>query len=317
VGKKHLSLFNGIGGFQLAAKWAGWENIAHVEIDEWCNKVTAKNFPKSECHTDIYEFNGEKYNGTIDIISGGFPCQPFSNAGKRQGEKDNRFLWFEMLRVIREIQPTWVVAENVSGLVSMENGKTLEKIFISLENEGYTVEPFIIPASAVGAWHKRERIWITAYTNSVGRENEQKENRKPVRNGKRNGEIKEQSRNQQQCRISESSALRNLANSEEINDRKCKHQSIKRQTQKPGESNNGNAVTTNCDNSGCEKQREQITNETEYFAPKCGSWWKTEPGVGRVVDGLPNRVDRIKGLGNAIVPQVAYEIFAAINQTGL
>lgn len=284
MGKKHLSLFNGIGGFQLAAKWAGWENIAHVEIDEWCNKVTAKNFPESECHTDIYEFNGEKYNGTIDVISGGFPCQPFSNAGKRQGEKDNRFLWFEMLRVIREIQPTWIIAENVVGLVSMEDGKTLEKILISLEDEGYTVESFIIPASAVGAWHKRERIWITAYTDSFRRENEQKENKKPLHNRKRNGKIAEQSRNQQQCRISKPSALR---------------------------------ITTYSNNTGCKEQREQISNETEHFAPKCGSWWKTEPGVGRVVDGLPNRVDRIKGLGNAIVPQVAYEIFAAINQTGL
>ena len=148
---KHLALFNGIGGFQLAASWMNWNNIAHVEIDEWCNSKIAKHFPDSKCYLDIKDFNGKEYEGKIDIITGGFPCQPFSVAGKQKGKGDDRHLWPEMLRVIREVRPPWIVGENVPGIIRME----LENICLALEGEGYEVQPFIIPSASIGAWDKR------------------------------------------------------------------------------------------------------------------------------------------------------------------
>jgi DNA (cytosine-5)-methyltransferase 1 len=275
----HGSLFSGIGGFDLAAQWMGWNNIFQVEKDDWCRKVLAKNFPKTERFSDIKDFIGYEYTNRIDVISGGFPCQPFSVAGQRKGKDDDRYLWEEMLRVIATIKPKYVVGENVTGII----GLALDTVLSDLEAQNYTTETFIIPACSKNAWHRRDRVWIVAYANSIGRQDEQKENGKSLCNGERNNTIEEQSREQQQCRTGKSSTLRNA---------------------------------TNCNLSGFEKQREQITNETEHFAPKCGSWWKTEPGVGRVADGIPNRVDRIKGLGNAIVPQVALTLFEAISEAG-
>ncbi len=148
----HLSLFNGIGGFQLAAKWVGWKNIAHVEIDSFCNAVVAKHFPESICFEDIKDFTYEKLkkrtSERVDIISGGFPCQPFSIAGKRRGKEDDRNFWPEMFRVIQEIHPAWVVGENVANLI---NFVEFEDALLDLESEGYEVQAFIIPAVSVGA----------------------------------------------------------------------------------------------------------------------------------------------------------------------
>jgi len=275
---RHLDLFSGIGGFSLAARWMGWETVAQVEWDKWCQKVLAKNFPNALRFGDIVEFNkmlqdgrittntnsnrrtnGEVRNsktegnerqkqlnineggrmgydiGYIDIITGGFPCQPFSHAGKRKGTDDSRYLWPEMLTTIRILKPSFVVGENVAGLVSMENGKTLERILSDLENEGYQTESFIIPACAIGAWHRRDRIWIIAYANTIS---------------------------QRGC------------------GRDTGREYAKDVRQQPGNSQHG--------------------------------YWDSEPSVGRVANGIPNRVDRLKGLGNAIVPQIAFEIFKAI-----
>lgn len=162
----HGSLFSGIGGFDLAAHWAGIENVFACEIDEFCRKVLNKRFPNTTLYQDIKETNFEQYSGTIDIISGGFPCQPFSTAGKRAGTKDNRYLWGEMLRVVREIKPRWVIAENVRGLTNIAGGSTFETVCDDLEISGYEVQPFIIPALSVGAPHKRERVWLIAHANS-------------------------------------------------------------------------------------------------------------------------------------------------------
>lgn len=158
----HASLFSGIGGFDYASQQVGWENVFAVEKEPYCQELLKKRFPNIKIYGDIKEFNGEAYEGTVDVISGGFPCQPFSVAGKRKGEDDDRYLWDEMLRVIREVKPKWVVGENVSGILSMEDGSTFEKICVDLENEGYEVQSYIIPACGVGAWHRRKRVWITA-----------------------------------------------------------------------------------------------------------------------------------------------------------
>ena len=160
-------LFEGIGGFPLAASWAGIKPIWSNEIDPFCCKTLNKNFNHEIIQKDIREI-GARNLKRVDIISGGFPCQPFSQSGKRKGNKDDRYLWPEMLRVIKELQPSFVVGENVSGLLSMENGETLKRILSDLENEGYNNEVFIIPACAKGASHRRDRLWILAYTNNVG-----------------------------------------------------------------------------------------------------------------------------------------------------
>lgn len=163
---RHGSLFTGIGGFDLAAEWMGWENVFQVEIDDFCQKVLTKNFPNVERYKDIKEFDGTKYRGAVDIISGGFPCQPFSQAGKRKGTADNRYLWPEMLRIIGEVQPGWVVGENVRGLTNWNGGLVFDQVQADLEAEGYEVLPFLLPACAVNAPHRRDRIWFVAYSDN-------------------------------------------------------------------------------------------------------------------------------------------------------
>ena len=306
---KHLALFNGIGGFQLAAHWMGWQNVAHVEIDEWCNRVVKKHFPESICHTDIKQFDGTQYTNRIDILTGGFPCQPFSVAGQRKGKEDTRHLWPEMFRVIKEIRPPWIVGENVTGII----GLALEQVLFDLESAGYNTETFIIPACAVGALHKRDRLWIVAYTNGKRWEDEQEKNGKSIRYGKRNDKTKEQSRKFEQCGTSQPSAI--LSDPESIGREQSRHSRNWRAGFENGDSNDGRALSdTNC--SGREKLNTTAISEGQGFNTRNAfdgrSYWQTEPAVGRVANGVPNRVDRIRGLGNAIVPQVAFEIFKAI-----
>ena len=299
---KHGSLFSGIGGFDLAAEWMGWENIFQVEIDPFCQKVLNKNFPNVKRYGDIKEFKGER--GSVDILTGGFPCQPFSTAGKRKGESDDRYLWPEYIRIIREIKPTYVVGENVAGLVSMEDGKTLEGIFTDLEGEGYTVESFIIPACGVGAWHRRDRIWICAYSRS---------NAEGATHGKRvrRGEIN----NQQNDR----DTIRNDAGDmgyKDVPDTTSTRIEGLRERENEAIDQSGNNNVPNTDRQGLEKRKGKNAKGTGSLpGPKSfrENQWDSEPGVGRVANGVPNRVDRLKGLGNAIVPQVAYEIFKAID----
>lgn len=159
----HASLFSGIGGFDLAARNCGIQNIFQVEINEFCRKVLEKNFPETKKYRDIKTFDGTEYYGTIDIISGGFPCQPFSVAGKQKGGGDERYLWGEMLRVIRECLPQWIVAENVRGLLTTNNEIEFEKVCASLEDEGYEIFPVILPSTIANAPHRRERIFIVGH----------------------------------------------------------------------------------------------------------------------------------------------------------
>jgi DNA (cytosine-5)-methyltransferase 1 len=168
---KHGSLFSGIGGFDLAADWMGWENIFHCEIAEFPRKILNHYWPNADCHEDIKKTDFTKYRGTVDIISGGFPCQPYSAAGKRLGKEDDRHLWPEMLRVIREVKPQWVVGENVRGLLNWNGGMVFHEVCADLENIGYEVQAFIIPASGINAPHQRERLWIVANTDNTGTNN--------------------------------------------------------------------------------------------------------------------------------------------------
>ena len=158
-------MFSGIGGFDLAAEWMGWENVFHCEWMEFPRKVLDYHFPDADSHIDICKTDFTKYANTIDILTGGFPCQPFSLAGKRKGTDDERYLWGEMLRAIQEIKPRFVIAENVFGITNIDGGLVFQQVCLDLETEGYEVQPFIIPAAAKNAPHRRDRCWFIA-TNS-------------------------------------------------------------------------------------------------------------------------------------------------------
>src|SRR5690554_483617 len=170
-----ISLFAGIEGFGLAAKKMGWNVVASVEWEDFPQLVIKKNFPNTEIHGDIKQFDGRKFRGAIDIICGGFPCQPYSLAGKRKGKDDDRHLWPQMLRVIREVQPTWVIGENVPGLVNWSEGVVFEEVQSDLEVEGYEVQSFVLPAASVGAPHRRDRVWIVAYSGLFGQKKRQQQ----------------------------------------------------------------------------------------------------------------------------------------------
>jgi DNA (cytosine-5)-methyltransferase 1 len=170
----HASLFSGIGGFDLAAEWTGWNNVFNCEWEEFPRKVLKHHFPNAKQYEDIKDFNATEYRGRIDVLSGGFPCQPFSVAGLRKGTEDSRYLWPQMLRVIGECQPRWVVGENVRGLVSWAGkdgrvGMVFETCCTDLEALGYSVQSFIIPACATNAPHERARVWIIAYSDNTRR----------------------------------------------------------------------------------------------------------------------------------------------------
>jgi DNA (cytosine-5)-methyltransferase 1 len=285
---KHISLFSGIGGFDLAAEWAGWTNVASCEINDFGSKVLEYYWPKAYHHRDIHTLTGQILNDEIQqrfgadwkadgtILTGGFPCQPYSTAGKRLGKEDERHLWPKMLRVIWEVQPEWIVGENVRGLVSWSGGLVFEEVWADLEAIGYEVQPFILPAASVNAPHKRERVWFVAYSNSK--------------------------------RLEKSNivAKRNLP------------QFLS------GFYNQSDAPNANRTAQPSQKHGQ---NEPKQFTknsfPNDWSNFPTESAVCSRNDGISERLDfitfpkwrneSIKAAGNAIVPQVAYQIFKAIN----
>jgi DNA (cytosine-5)-methyltransferase 1 len=250
----HGSLFSGIGGFDLAAEWMGWTNVFHCEWEDFPRKVLNYHFPKSISYGDIKETDFTIHRGQIDILTGGFPCQPYSSAGKRLGKEDDRHLWPEMLRAITEIQPRWVVGENVRGLVNWNGGLVFEEVQSDLENQGYEVQPFILPAAGVNAPHRRDRVWFVAtYTDSNGNQRQQNDSGTSKKMGQRR---------------SDSPKIRNA-----------------------WDIRGWQAFPTQC--------------------PICGG----DDGISRELDSIsfPKwRRESIKSYGNAIVPQVVYPIFKAI-----
>jgi DNA (cytosine-5)-methyltransferase 1 len=313
----HGSLFSGIGGFDLAVEWMGWNNKFHCEWNDYGRTLLNQKWPQAESYGDITKTDFTFWNGQIDIITGGFPCQPFSVAGKRKGEEDSRYLWPEMLRCIREIEPAFVVAENVSGLVTMANGETLEWVLSDLENEGYIVEPCLIPACGIGAWHRRERIWICAYHQGspIERERFQRSRERKYR-----GLGSEDAPNSDNLlhtgELDEGGNRATTKRSEGANEQEREASHRERVWIESGASGEDATHTSS------KRPQEQRQSGRSCHSAKNGEWqvdrafddgiWEFEPGVGRVADGIPHRVDRLQALGNAIVPQVAYEIFQAI-----
>jgi len=312
----HGSLFSGIGGFDLAAEWMGWDNIFHCEWNEFGQKVLKHYWPKAISYEDITTTDFRPHRGKIDILTGGFPCQPYSHAGKRLGKEDDRHLWPEMLRAIREIQPRFVVGENVSGLLSWSDGLVFEEVQTDLENEGYEVQAVILPACSVNAPHKRDRVWFVAHSvngrHKARREEEGKEDslQKVGRQTMDSGEP-------DRTNISPITANARLQRSE-----KPKQQAvggIKLHESRNATNTNGKLSQRR---SGSERSEE---TKRHISASLCGDSWQNFPTQSPICsrnDGISSRLDgitfpkwrneSIKAGGNAIVPQVAYQIFKAL-----
>ena len=274
---RHGSLFSGIGGFDLASEWMGWENVFHCEWNEFGQKVLKYYWPKAITYNDITKTDFYIHRGSIDILTGGFPCQPYSSAGKRLGKEDERHLWPEMCRAIREIRPTWVVGENVYGIINWNGGMVFEEVQISLEIEGYEVQSFILPAASVDAPHLRQRIFFIAYSKS--------------------------------CSDSRNTTRISNETKKENRERTKQNSSSKQQIQLPTESNSlfrNNYHTNN----GRYKSR---WDKVPISAPICFG----DDGISNRLDGITFskwRNESIKAGGNAVVPQVVYQIFKAIDQ---
>jgi len=285
---KHGSLFSGIGGFDLAAEWIGWENVFHCEWEEFPQKVLKYYWPKAISYEDIKQTDFTVHRGEIDILTGGFPCQPYSSAGKRKGKEDDRHLWPEMLRAIREIKPTYVVGENVSGLLSWNGGLVFEEVQADLEAEGYEVQPILLPAAGVGAPHKRERVWFVAHLASERLERPTRS--RLQRNGKRPSDFGNESTITDTNSAGVPRFTTNLGTREAI-----------------GQGWQGFEEACNF---GCTADWQVFPTQS----PICGG----DDGLPRQLDSITFskwRNESIKAYGNAIVPQVAFQIFKAIHET--
>ena len=268
----HLDLFSGIGGFALAANRCGYETVGFVERDEFCKRVLRKHWPSVPIFDDIHDFDGTQFKG-VKLLTGGFPCQPYSQAGLKRGSSDDRAIWPQMLRVIKEARPSYIVGENVVGIINME----LDDVLDSLEGENYAAQTFIIPACAVDARHRRDRVWILG-TDTLA----------DSPSSKRHGRSNESGRQPQKRTIVDGPSA-TLANAE---------RNRQSRSGKPGDAGNQKAH--------CKRQA------IESFNGSFRQVWPIEPDVGRVAYGIPERAHRLRGLGNAIVPQIAEEIIKAI-----
>lgn len=268
INPTHLSLFSGIGGLDIAAEMAGFQTVGQCELADYPTKVLEKHWPDVPRWRDIRTLTQEAFYErtgmhTVDIISGGFPCQPFSVAGKQKGKEDDRYLWPEMLRVVRELAPRWVVGENVPGILRLAAADVIE----SLEREGYHAVVFDFEAAAVGAPHRRERIAFVAHRNGEGLQ-------------RRNGE-----------------SLRECARKQPSGASGACEQSEQYRQPEPGLGGMADGLSDWLDRG--------------MSVP--GKWIPDpHPDIPRIATGIPHRADRLKALGNAVVPQQFYPIFAAI-----
>jgi len=325
---KHLDLFSGIGGFSLGLEATGeFETVAFCDYSKFPQQVLRKHWPLVPIYEDVKELNSEKLksNGInkIDIITGGYPCQPFSVAGKQKGEQDPRHVWPEMFRLIKELRPTWVIGENVAGHIKLG----LDTVLENLESEGYSTRTFSISAASIGANHKRERIWIIANKNvEDSRSRGGWIQSTGDQEGIRSGTFEEEFWSPNTDTTSGSSdGTKIMADTESISshERKFKLNTEKSKEERfsrskiRGESGNV-ADTESSYRDEYEIDREHGKTETqEVFGNRDGisrgsAWWKVEPNVGRVADGLPDTMDRLKSLGNSLVPQIPYYIALSI-----
>jgi DNA (cytosine-5)-methyltransferase 1 len=330
---KLLDLFSGIGGFSLGLeRTGGFETVAFCEYDEKAQKVLKKHWPDVPIYKDVRTLD---YDGAVDIITGGYPCQPFSVAGKRKGKEDDRHLWPAMFSLIKKHKPNWVIGENVAGHINMG----LDAVLADLESEGYGTRTFVIPAVAVDAKHRRDRVWIVGHSEHDGSSS--------IRDfGELQGEP-----DWTQKTIFEFEGTGDSRNSmENTNNKRCEKLDISRKSKEQKQScgaDDANVANTNSvrvEGTGAEQQATRVSGESEVMAnatskrqSRQGKFvkqmrtkqdkkgkannafperrpcqWEVEPAVGRVANGIPGRVDRLKQLGNAVVPQIPELIGNAI-----
>ena len=309
---KLLDLFSGIGGFSLGFESTGYfETIGFVEKDKFCQKVLKKNFNNIPIESEVRNVKGKKYKA--DIITGGFPCQPFSVAGKRRGTEDDRYLWDETIRVIKECKPRWFIGENVEGIINISEGRVLQQIQKDLEAEGFEVQCLVIPASGLGAWHQRKRVWIIGHNLS----NPNSRNVEARREGQRG--ICKESKGQRSSNnatsfrktLSNSNSRLSIRENEEIQARRNTIDSSSKDVSNTNSKGfQRRSISTNMEN----KQRQVIT---ERSIEKQQTWWEAQSSVCGVPDGISYELDkdrknRIKSLGNSIVPLIARELALAI-----
>jgi DNA (cytosine-5)-methyltransferase 1 len=341
----HGSLFSGIGGFDLASEWMGWENLFHCEWNDFGQTVLKHYWPNAHTYHDITKSDFTIWNGRIDVLTGGFPCQPYSQAGKRLGKEDDRHLWPEMLRAIREIQPRWVVGENVLGLVNWNGGLVFDEVQADLEAQGYQVQPYVLPACAVNAPHRRDRVWFVAYADDTRTVNAMRDNGNGAENDKgRQG--KPQSESWTACGhdsrpnrngLHECYREHEIEPSQRGVDAQRDVEQIRWDDANGKGKGWGKGIGQKADikrrqvaESGQERYglRNDIgTGDTNYATRGTGygagfRYFPTQSPICGRNDGLPTGLDgitfskwrqeSIKAYGNAIVPQVAYQIFKSI-----
>jgi DNA (cytosine-5)-methyltransferase 1 len=336
---RHGSLFSGIGGFDLASEWMGWENVFHCEWNPFGQKVLNYYWPNSITYNDITKTDFTIHRGGIDIITGGFPCQPYSSAGKRLGKEDERHLWPEMLRAIREIQPTWVVGENVRGLTNWNGGLVFDEVQSELEAQGYEVTPFLLPACAVNAPHRRDRIWFVAYSSKECSKNKlsRTSTNSSCTRCNRNKEFQEGcDSNRKRVSLNEfdtfsPSRITSDSNLYGCNECDCNDEVNTGEGRLDAFSNinegDVNEYATDTNGFGLRGQSDRIGNSRFINKKSKGNKWQNFPTVSPICDGddgISDRLDSItfpkwrnesiKAGGNAIVPQVVYQIFKAIEQ---
>ena len=326
---KHLDLFSGIGGFSLGLEATGaFETVAFCDYDQYCQKVLRKHWPWVTIYDDVKELNSERLSANghteVDIITGGYPCQPFSIAGRQKGEQDPRHVWPEMFRLVKELRPTWVIGENVSGHIKLG----LDTVLENLESEGYATRAFSISASSIGSNHQRERVWIIANTNELGWDNwiYNREERQVSNDKERNIEESESERDRRINRIRQTSEAMEdtrrtqwpwsfFQDQDEDETREGYADQFERSGSAP-ESDVADTEVSDTDSKGLARRRSEceLREGQEEGEISWSQWWQSEPNVGRVANGVPKRVDRLKSLGNSLVPMIPYYIGMSIKK---
>ena len=336
---KVLDLFSGIGGFSLGLHSTGiFDTVKFVEFDKFCQKVLQKNFKNIPIEGDIRNVKGQEFEA--DVITGGFPCQPFSVAGKQKGTDDNRYLWPEMFRLIKEIKPEFVIGENVQGLINLQDGMVLRQVQDQLEGEGFEVQCFLIPASGLGAWHQRNRVWIIGHSKHNGLLASEKRSRDKKING---GAQKGQNQTIESKRTNGSTNDGNVSNTsselqygcssptrdseKEFIRLECNEgwdwQKIRSKVERCSEQAMANTETEGLQrrsiSTDLEERQRSSNNTSETSTEEQYTWWQTQSNLCGVPDGISRELDkdrsnRIKSLGNAIVPQCARILGLAIKQ---
>jgi len=287
---RHVDLCSGIGGFSLGFEWAGLSKpILFCDVDPWCRRVLSKHWPDVPIAEDVKELANDPDRNVpdCDILTAGYPCQPFSLAGQRRGTEDDRHIWPYILSIVKAKRPTWCVFENVYGHVSMG----LDEVLSDLEGEGYAARPFIVPACSVDAPHRRDRVYVIAKNNDANTDSKRSYRETKHKHGKTQPTDRKERFTRPFCQV--------LANGENPTIRKSADVADSNGERLQGRQN---ARDTSQSRAQRDKQSARCSERPD------GQNWKPEPSICRVANGIPRRVDRLRGLGNAIVPQIAMRI---------